>query len=223
MVDWEFKKNGGNPELVGLKSAEAIVNAKQYERLVKWTIGWRVQALLLFTASEHILAISNAASARMEALISSEFSNESSSSDLEGSESQDLIDSQLLPIALLLKGYAIENLIKGIIYSQHPGRCKENDKGLWLDGKLTNHCLGELYVAAGLAKNKDAIDSEIKEILEVLEKVILWQGRYPVPLNLERYKQKIQFTDRLRNPKEINDLFLKLLTYLKTIPNPNTH
>ena len=214
MMDWEFKRNRDDPELLDIKSAEAIWEAKQYERLVKWTIGWRVQALLLFTASEHIFAISNAASKRMD--------NESSR-EFEGNESQDFIDSQLLPIALLLKGYAVENLIKGIIYSRHPDRCKEDENGLWLDGKLTNHCLSELYVAAGLAKNKDAIASEIKEILEILEKVIIWQGRYPVPLNLERYKQKIQFTDKLRNLKELNDLCIQLFTLLKTIPNSNTH
>jgi len=142
---------------------------------------------------------------------------------LEGEDLEDFLDSELLPISLLLSGLAVENLLKGIIYSQNPDRLLEDDRNLFLDGKITHHCLDDLYLKAGLAKNKDALDSETKEILKMLEQIILWQGRYPVPLNLEQFKQKKQIPESLRTPKKIIELCERLFAILDKIPNPPTH
>ena len=219
MVNWEFERDRKNPELLDMKSATAIIEAKQFERLVKWPLGWKYKAQLLLKASEHIFDIYDAAYKRdLE-----RFLDESSSDILEGEELEDFLNSQLLSTSLLLKGFAIENLIKGIIYSQDPNRLIEDDKGLYLDGKIKHHRLDELYLLAGLAKNKNAIDPETNEILEILEEVILWQGRYPIPLNLEQYKQKKQIPDSLRDPKKINDLCIRLYSILNKIPTPRTH
>lgn len=224
MVDWEFKRDRNNPDLLDMKSAESVMTARQYECLVKWPLSWKHNAQLLLIAGEKIFEAYDAAYKRnLEKDLAVPF-GQNDSHNLEGEELEDFLVSQLLPIRLLLKGFAVENLLKGIIYSQNPDRLKEDDKNLYLDGEIKHHRLDELYSFAELAKNIDAIDPETKEILEALEKIILWQGRYPVPLNLEQFKQKKQIPDSLRrDSKKINELCVRLFDTLNKIPNPPTH
>ena len=161
----------------------------------------------------------------MERDIESFKKNESTSRTLEGQELEDSLDSQLMPVCLLLVGYAIENLIKGIIYSRKPELLIEEDKNLKLSEKLKKHELAELYACkyVGLVKNSETIDRDTKEILDVLQQFIIWQGRYPVPLNLQQLRNKKTIPLSLRDPKKINELSERLLSILDKIPQPSTH
>lgn len=183
MVNWEIKRDRNNPDLMDEKSFDDVFSARQFECSVRWPLYWKDKALLLLRAAEKIFIVYDAANKRYleRSLVESH--------EMEGEELEDFIDSRLLEICLLLKGYAVENLLKGIIFSQDRNRLKENDNGLWLDNEITrSHSLGQLYVFANLAKNIDAIDPGTKEILNILESMVLWQGRYPTALNLERNK-----------------------------------
>jgi hypothetical protein len=221
MVNWEYKRDKNNPELLDEKSAEDVMIAEQFECLVKWPLSWKDNARLLLISGEIIFKAYNDAHKRdLERFLAEPWGqNEAISHDLEGDELEDALLSRLLPISLLLKGYAVEDLLKGIIYSRNPDGLKENDENLYLDGKITNHNLDEYYVAAGMAKNKDAIDPETKEILSILEQCIRWQGRYPVPRNTEQLRQTKKIPDSLRRDSEkINGLCVRLFTILNGIP-----
>lgn len=223
MVNWEYMQDKDNPELLDMKSVEAIMNAIQFEALVKLPSMWRIEAQLLLIAAEQIFNSYDAAHKRILERDLAEPIGKPSSRILVGEEEDDFWKSNLLPISLLLKGFAVENLLKGIIYSQDSNRLQEDDKNLYLDKAITHHRLNELYLISGLAKNRDTIDPETKEILEVLEQIIIWQGRYPVPLNLEQYRQKKRISKNLENPEKINDLCNRLFGVLNMIPHLPTH
>jgi hypothetical protein len=219
MVNWEIKRDRNNPDLIDENSLDDVLSARQFECSVRWPLYWKDKANLLLRAAEKIFVAYDAAYKReLERDLAVVESH-----DMEGEELEDFLDSRLLEICLLLKGYAVENLLKGIIFSQNRDRLKESDYGSYLDGEITKHHLDELYVCAELAKNKDAIDPETKEILKILENMAVWQGRYPTALNLERNKQKKQIPNSLRDQGKINELCIRLFGVLNDIPTPPTH
>ena len=225
MVDWEVKRDKNNPDLCDRKSLEAFLEAKNFERLAKWPVSWKFQAQILLIASQKIFDVYEAAYKReLERDLAVPFGkSENESQALDGKELDDFLDSQLLPVCLLLQGFAIENLLKGIIFSKYPERVIETDKNLFLDGQMTNHDLCSLYKEAGLAKDTDAIDSETKKILKTLEQFSVWGGRYSIPKNLEQYKQKNMIPEILKNPKKVYGLYRRLFSILNDIPHPPTH
>ena len=222
MVNWEIKRDRNNPDLIDEKSLDDVLSARQFECSVRWPLYWKDKAHLLLRAAEKIFVAYDAAYKRdLERILAIPF-GQVESHEMEGEELEDFLDSRLLEICLLLKGYAVENLLKGIIFSQNRDHLIESDYGLYLDGEITKHHLDELYVCADLAKNKAAIDPETKEILKILENMAVWQGRYPTALNLERNKQKKQIPDSLRDQKKINELCIRLFGVLNNIPTPPT-
>jgi hypothetical protein len=186
-------------------------------------LNWKFKAQLHLIAAEKIFEAYDAADKReLKKFLEVPFGNHESHA-MEGEELNDFLDAQLLPICLLLEGFAVENLLKGIIYSQEQNRLLEDDKNLKLTEDLTHHRLCDLYKDAKLAKSIDEIDSETKEILKVLEQFISWRGRYPVPINLQQLKNSKQIPDTLKNTKKVIELCTKLFQILNDIPNPPTH
>lgn len=78
-------------------------------------------------------------------------------------------------IAMMLGGFAIENLLKGIKVSQ--GSQVFDDRGFFT---IKTHDILELAVQAGVE-----LDTEEKALLERLEQFVIWAGRYPIPLSSE--------------------------------------
>jgi hypothetical protein len=76
------------------------------------------------------------------------------------------------PPAQLLYGYAIENVLKGLIVFQRPDLIQEHE----LHGELTTHDLNELA-----KKAKVAVDQQHERpVLEALTRLSIWAGRYPI-------------------------------------------
>lgn len=212
MVDWEFKRDRHNPDLLDMKSAKAILAAEQFECSVKWPLNWKFKAHILLIAIEKIFAAyDEACKHEFEELIGQHESED------------DFIDTNLLPVCLLLEGLAVENLLKGIIYSRDPDLVIESKKNLELADNFIHHKLCDLYVSAELARNIKGIDPETKEILRVLEQFVVWRGRYPVPLNLQELKNAKPIPENLKNPNKVIKLCAKLFKILNDIPNPPTH
>jgi len=95
---------------------------------------------------------------------------------LEGQELQDHEDTQLSSIYLFLMGYAIENLLKGILILRHPEYFKPT-------GEMTSigtHKLVSLCQRCGI----QLLDEE-STLLDKLTTYIRWAGRYPVPLDIQ--------------------------------------
>lgn len=135
-VNWKYRSNG---ELLDQESAKEVDDAEQFQCTVLWPSGWRHQARLLMRAALKLLQDCEDANDRTRKRDDEEFDRimcgeqVPSSRTLEGQELEDHLDSQSGLIGLLLVGYAIENLLKGIIFSQDPVRLTEN---LELDRKF---------------------------------------------------------------------------------------
>lgn len=77
--------------------------------------------------------------------------------------------------AMMLGGFAIENLLKAIKVSQ--GSQVFDDRGFFT---LKTHNVLELAVEAGVE-----LDAAEEALLERLEQFVIWAGRYPIPLSSE--------------------------------------
>jgi hypothetical protein len=90
-------------------------------------------------------------------------------------DTQDSQDILVIKVYYLLMGYALENLLKGILIMRQP-------KTYVQQGTFTRktHKLVKLFEDCKLP-----VDPETKELLEKLTRHIEWQGRYPVPLRAE--------------------------------------
>jgi len=92
--------------------------------------------------------------------------------------------------AFMLMGLAIETGLKGILVAIEP-----NVVGMTkLEKKLKNHNL------LSLAKDcKLSLSSEEEDILRLLEKFVMWAGRYPIPTNPSEFSI---FGSMLEFPKD---------------------
>lgn len=77
--------------------------------------------------------------------------------------------------AMMLGGFAIENLLKAIKVSQ--GSQVFDDRGFFT---VKTHDVLELAVDAGVE-----LDTAEEALLEKLEQFVIWAGRYPIPLSSE--------------------------------------
>lgn len=232
MVNWKYKPDITDSRLLDMKSADEIDLAKQYEVAVLWPISWKRKARDLLYVADKLFSAYKIANNREWARFEESFKclePQPSGHILNGQELEDHFDITAgRPIYLLLTGYAIENLIKGIIYSKTPSLLEEDDKNLRLKKDLANHKLADLYIEAGLAANKNMIDNDIKELLDYLEEYITWKGRYNIPLNLQQAKNAKSMPSCINHggdivPDKINELVEQLITELDRIPVPPTH
>jgi hypothetical protein len=230
MVDWDYKPDKKDSKLLDMKSAREVDLARQFEAAALHPYAWKSKARDLLYVADKLFRAYKAANEREWARSYDALKLKSSGGHiLKGQELEDHLDVTAgSAIYLLLTGYAIENLIKGIIYSKTPSMLEEDDKNLRLKKSLVNHQLANLYVEAGLATSRDTIDHDTKELLDYLEEFITWRGRYNLPLNLQQAKNAkplplcINRGGELISDK-INELIIQLISEIDKIPVPPTH
>lgn len=221
-VNWEFRAIG---ELLDQESAKEVFDAEQFQCHILWPSGWRSKAHLMMRAALKLLQKCADANERTVKRDDEDFKRRMSgeqvpgSRTLEGQELEDHYDFLSGPIGLLLAGYAIENQLKGIIFSQSPELLSEN---LELDRRFTHHELDKLYRDAGFASSLEEMDDETRKILNWLTQIVVWQGRYMVPLNFEDFIDKKPAPGREGTDKLIA-LYIKLDDKLSQISIPPTH
>jgi hypothetical protein len=94
---------------------------------------------------------------------------------------------RLLDIYFMLTGFAIENLLKGLLVALKQEHFKEEAlQARRLPTELHNHSLHEIALAVGFAPNHQE-----RSILRKLEDHLLWAGRYPVPTTPGSYEDAI--------------------------------
>ncbi|MHB8581443.1 MAG: hypothetical protein ACYDA4_16485 [Ignavibacteriaceae bacterium] len=97
---------------------------------------------------------------------------------------------------LLLAGFAIENVLKGIIIADDPSQINSGK----LSSELKSHSLSKLASKInGMVFTKDEI-----KLLKMLEKIIPYWGRYPIPLEYNGVLPEVPVN------KDNRKLFLKL-------------
>jgi len=137
---------------------------------------WRSKSRMLRHAASRLRELQHDAILRMHARGRAEFEAGGMGegiAKLEGQELQDHEDAELGSIYLLLMGYAIENLIKGILMLRH----KEYFKPTGEITSIGTHKLVSLCQQCGIQ-----LLGEESTLLDKLIKYIRWAGRYPVPL-----------------------------------------
>jgi hypothetical protein len=161
-----------------------LMRARQFEYGARLPISWKSVSYNLKHAADRLFDLYHSASERiiMRSIESFEESIKlgqplNESRILEGEELEDSYDSGLLSVYFLLVGYAIENLLKGILMIQHPEYFKPNTKMT----DIRSHNLVNLCVRCGITICNDEI-----KLLEKLATFIDWQGKYPIPLESEK-------------------------------------
>jgi hypothetical protein len=154
---------------------------------IDWRNGarWYYQAFALKRAANKIRETYLVASNDKDILISKLCNGESRSSD-----KADITDLDQFPIAVLLAGYAVENIVRGIIicgtWLESPELVgMEHLDELYVDPKkgthklhLMEHNLRRLLDAK--AMTVDFLEDE-KAVMDILDEFIRWAGRYPFP------------------------------------------
>jgi len=114
------------------------------------------------------------------------------------------LDVLLPPIYMTMAGFAVENLIKGIIVRDDPKLIDGKSGRLHKD--ILNHRLIRLANRIGFI---DVKDKEKTRILSKLTRFVVWAGRYPVPTEYNQY-QKIK-VDLKKDPEQVNRIFDELV------------
>jgi hypothetical protein len=102
---------------------------------------------------------------------------------------------------LVLSGMALENLLKGIIALREPASVVKRSASL--NKTIRTHSLWELSRIAQM----DLSDAtfEAKQFLAKLTSYVIWQGRYPVPLEFKRHE--ISRFDSGQDPAQVRWLW----------------
>jgi len=105
---------------------------------------------------------------------------------------------------LLLAAFSIENLLKGILISEHPEYISNGR----LASNVTNHSL------TNLARNINFSEYEPNEInlLEILEEALPTWARYPIPLTVREIQKEKNLTSNIK--ETFAQLYAKLDRYL---------
>jgi hypothetical protein len=234
MVNWEIKrdKNG----FIDMEFFRSRHDAEQYEACVLIPGVWKAQAATLLHAADKLFQVYDAAETREKVrdLAEYEYTKQTGNNyQMDNKErvdwSNDYDDSRLLQVFLLLVGYAIENLIKGILYGKHPTKLEESDETLKL--ALKCHNLSELYRIAMDLEKLTEIEPCAREILDWLTQYILWRGRYAIPVDLKQFSSLpekpplcLNYSDRTNlNIGRLNLLIEQLVNELDNVPVPPTH
>ena len=96
---------------------------------------------------------------------------------------------QLFHTYLMLSGFALENLLKGILVAREPTL---TDK--IVSKKIKHHKLEDLFKLVGIE-----IDETESVMVERLTESIIWAGRYPIPLlkdDMVLRKRTLGYTDQ---------------------------
>ena len=150
--------------------------------------------------------------------------------ELSAEEAESFEDYKLYDIGLFLVALAIENLLKGLWVGRNYKKIKST-KNMRKDlPELTTHYLSDLAKAAAIRLSR-----EEKSLLSDLTKIIMWYGRYPIPLKVDDYGALFQtgppsnrfmagpsiFSIDLPFPAELNQFIERILKELQIIPAEN--
>lgn len=130
---------------------------------------------------------------------------------MDWTKKRDITDWRYIPVFRMLMGFAIENLIKGILIAEGSEPVIRNRR---LNPDFARHGLRDYA-----RKIKGLRLSRIElRVLADLEPYVLWAGRYPIPTTPRRWI-------RMSHSKQLRDaeaaLGQKLATYLQR-PSPGT-
>lgn len=102
------------------------------------------------------------------------------------------LDLDLTKTALFLYGLTLENLLKGILIARDALRFEKPD--------LLTHRLPDFFDEVGLT-----LDSNQRFVVEQIEILVVWRGRYPAPKKIEKWKLREDPKGRRHMPGSISN------------------
>lgn len=186
-------------DTIDLYEMDRVLDARRFKMTVLHPRSWLHKANVLYHAANRLFDIGQIAEDRLN--------NKNVKCELKGQDLVDFLDSQNYSIYLLLIGYAVENLIKGIVFAKDPDPFKSDA----LDHM--SHNLVSLFEKAGLIKDDDTDD-----ILNALEEYVTWRGKYLVTKNITKFRERDYYPMRFDKDK-IDRLVFYLAGELNKMPN----
>jgi hypothetical protein len=199
------------------------IKARQFEAGARWAISWKSASMTLKYAADRLYNHYNDGQNRISMRLLEEFEKSerkagSRTLKLEGQELIDYRDGGLISVYFLLIGYAIENLLKGILMIKHPEYFKPDQKIV----DIQSHDL------VGLTKRcKIVLQQEETVLLTKLTTYVVWQGKYAIPLRSDEMFGEMKpdgtwvtrgeaFHGR-KTQQEVDRLYIKLWNELERI------
>lgn len=156
MSEEERQAKGERQRIV--RDSEALFRSN-FEKVAEMPLTWRLTADELLRASRALLPLIEADNRAMN------------------DPSQQAFEPSVVPVYMMLAGFAIENLAKAMIIEGGSFSPTEREG---LVKELTSHDLLGLLDDAGVALTEDET-----YLVERLETFLRWAGRYPIPLTVE--------------------------------------
>jgi hypothetical protein len=115
---------------------------------------------------------------------------------------------------MLLGGFALENLCKGCLIVERDATTQEIAEQGQLSKHLGNHGLRKLVLATGYRASKTQL-----QLLETLEKIVVWRGRYPIPKSADDLSPTVETSS---DPEALRRLIsdVRLHVHRKTALSP---
>lgn len=215
-------------------SDEAFKDLSEKRRKFQYLASWQWPAGWLHAAERHKLAadtlykVASRADARYLKRLLAEFkrgpAQRTTSREISGRELLDIRQSELFLDYLLLAGYALECLTKGLLMAKDPGLAHNKAKR---KEQVTIHDLEKLCARCGIE-----LSPLERTLVKVMTRHIEW-GKYPAPLALDQTPSPIDTDDqsaktlRIPNPfhedqirKAVDSLFLRLAKLLAACKTP---
>jgi hypothetical protein len=90
-----------------------------------------------------------------------------------------LPEHSLVSVHMILAGFAIENLCKGYLAPRLSPEERERVKAGFLPKSLHHHRILKLVERTGIARTRLKLSKSEKNVVERIEKAVVWRGRYP--------------------------------------------
>lgn len=138
---------------------------------------WKIAAIPLRRAADHLLEVARAARHREYARIGEDIRNAAEISgkrSMTNEEQADSWDGGLYTVSYMLFGLSIENLAKAILVGKGGVNVGQNGA---IKGLPKHHDLSSLLEQAGCAPS-----TEQRKVLDRTARYVVWQARYPTPL-----------------------------------------
>jgi len=108
-------------------------------------------------------------------------------------------------VILMLAGLSIENLAKGLWIQQNAGRFP------MMRGRLPSELKGHERTVELLRDAKVPITTRERAFVRKLQAFVVWEGRYPVPMRVERLTEDVFQRDEFERFTELFDRLKALL------------
>jgi hypothetical protein len=181
---------------------DAFIEQRRQEAFLaacRWPLSWGIPAERHKRAADYLYEIAYAAGER-ESVREATREWKSGTRTLAGEELADYRDSELLQDYLLLSGYAMECILKGILLMMRPDLVVDDKR---LHSLVLTHDLNRLCTECHISLSADEA-----QLLGLITRHVLW-GKYAGPKDVEDMPSPVDPDDKRRQDLSVSNPFVK--------------